>query len=116
MRVEVTKFDELSVKNLYEDFIELPGVAKFFPDKYPKGRVSDREYMFNVVNTLHEKVVKELLTHALEQRHMLNIDFQKQESVLITDHWKEALKSLPFKNTVSHYIIITICFYRKKDG
>ena len=55
--VEVTRYDELSVKNLYKKFMELDGVSDYFPDKYPKGRVCDREFMFNVVNTLHEEVV-----------------------------------------------------------
>ena len=59
--VEVTKFDELSVKNLYDEFMALEGVKHYFPDSYPKGRVCDREYMFNIVNTLHENVVSELL-------------------------------------------------------
>ena len=39
----------------------LDGVAKYFPDKYPKGRVCDREYMFNIVNTLHEDIVTEMI-------------------------------------------------------
>ena len=55
--VSVTKFDELSVKNLYDKFLTLEGVPNYFPNKYPKGRQCDREYMFNVVNTLHEKIV-----------------------------------------------------------
>ena len=60
-RIEVTRYDELSVKNLYTPFMGLDGVAKYFPDKYPKGRVCDREYMFNIVNTLHEDIVTEMI-------------------------------------------------------
>ena len=61
----VPKYDELSVKNLYNNFMKLEGVADYFPDKYPKGRVCDREYMFDVVNTLHPNTVKEILDYAL---------------------------------------------------
>ena len=86
--VVVIKYDELSVKNLYEKFMKLEGVAQYFPTTYPKGRVCDREYLFNIVNTLHEDVVTELLEYALEQRYKLNEDFQKKESVMISDHWK----------------------------
>ena len=70
LNIEVTKFDELSVKKLYENFMMLAGVTYYFPDTYPKGRVCDREYMFNVVNTLHEEVVTEVVQHALKQRHI----------------------------------------------
>ena len=114
--VEVTKFDELSVKNLYDEFMTLAGVKHYFPDTYPKGRVCDREYMFNIVNTLHENVVSEILKHALEQRHSLNVDFKEKESIMITDHWKNELKDLPMRNTVSESITNTIALFRKKDG
>ena len=113
--IEVTKFDELSVKNLYSHFMTLEGVSMFFPDKYPKGRVCDREYMFNVVNTLHEEVVKEIVDHALIQRHILNEDFATKETIMITDHWKRELETLPLRNTVSHSFTHTISLYRKKD-
>ena len=37
-QIEVKRFDELSVKNLYKDLLSLDGVADYFPDKYSKGR------------------------------------------------------------------------------
>ena len=64
--IQVTKYDELSVKNLYDKFLTLEGMAEYFPSKYPKGRICDREYMFNVANTLHQDVLKELIEHALK--------------------------------------------------
>ena len=36
--VHVPHYDELSVKNLYDDFMKLEGVKKYFPNSYPKGR------------------------------------------------------------------------------
>ena len=36
--VNVTKYEELSVKNLYDKFLTLEGMSSYFPDKYPKGR------------------------------------------------------------------------------
>ena len=116
IEVCVTRFDELSVKSLYDDFMKLEGVHYYFPDTYPKGRVCDREYMFNIVNTLHEDIVMEIIEHALKQRHMLNEDFETKESVLMTDEWKKELEKLPLKVSVSISITNTISFYRKKDG
>ena len=63
--VSVTRYDELSVKNLYDNFLELGGMIFYFPDKYPKGRQCDREYMFNVANTLYEDLTTGLIRHAL---------------------------------------------------
>ena len=36
--VNVVKYDELSVKWLYKDFMTLAMMQQYFPDEYPKGR------------------------------------------------------------------------------
>lgn len=36
--VEVPKYDELSVKNLYNKFMTLEHMEHYFPSTYPKGR------------------------------------------------------------------------------
>ena len=36
--INVTKYNELSVKSLYDNFMTLSGMKFYFPDKYPKGR------------------------------------------------------------------------------
>ena len=55
--IDVPKYDELSVKKLYDNLLSLDGMDKYFPDSYPKGRICDRDYMFNVANTLHHGIV-----------------------------------------------------------
>ena len=64
--IDVPKFVELSVKNLYTKLLALENMHKYFPSAYPKGRGYDRDYMFNVVNFLHPGVVDELVTYALK--------------------------------------------------
>lgn len=99
--ISVIKYDELSVKHLYDKFLGLDGVKDYFPSKYARGRQCDRDYMFNVANTLHNDVVKELVEHALKQRHAINIDRVTGESILMNDYWKDELKSLPVVSHVS---------------
>lgn len=36
--ISVIKYDELSVKALYDKFLSLEGMSKYFPSKYAKGR------------------------------------------------------------------------------
>ena len=62
--VQVTKYDEPSVKRLYDEFVSLAGMSTYFPSSYPKGRQCDRDYMFNVANTLHGDIVSEIIQHA----------------------------------------------------
>ena len=56
--ISVPKYDELSVKALYDKIIQLEGMAQFFPDSYPKGRQCDRDFFFNVLNTFHPEIMK----------------------------------------------------------
>ena len=39
----IPKYDELSITKLYDICIKLPGMSEHFPDKYPKGRLCNRE-------------------------------------------------------------------------
>ena len=55
--VNVPKFDELSVKNIFPLIRQDAEVMKYFPDDYPKGREPDRTYTFNVLNTLRNQYV-----------------------------------------------------------
>jgi len=63
--IHAPKYDEISVKSLYPKFIQLDGMNLYFPDKYAKGKQADREYMFNIANTLYPEQVEHLINHAL---------------------------------------------------
>ena len=55
--VNVPKFDELSVKNIFPLIRQDAEVMLYFPDSYPKGREPDRNFTFNVLNTLRKMYV-----------------------------------------------------------
>ena len=77
-QIDVKRFDELNVKGLYDDFMTLPGVKDYFPDSYPKGRVCDRKFFFDTVNSLHPETIKQLVEHAITQRYSVKEDTQQQ--------------------------------------
>ena len=57
-------YDELAVKKIWPDVQNDPEVMFFMPSKLPKGRVPDREYRFNVLNTLRESYVRSICEFA----------------------------------------------------
>ena len=59
--VNVPKFDELSVKNIFPLIRQDAEVMKYFPDNYPKGREPDRTYTIYVLNTLRNQYVQEII-------------------------------------------------------
>jgi hypothetical protein len=112
--ISVSKYDELSVKHLYEDLLALDGMRMYFPEKYPKGRQCDRSYLFNIANTLHPEVMKEVVQHAHQHRHSVEGEKQNQEAVLATDFWADQLRAMPFFSKVS-FIFITNFSQREKE-
>ena len=50
-RVNVPFYDELSVVNLWPMMQSDETFMRYFPSKMAKGRVPDREYFFNLLNT-----------------------------------------------------------------
>jgi hypothetical protein len=69
--VAVPKFDELSVKNVFTLIMKDREVMQYFPDSYPKGRVPDREYTFNVYHTIRPDFVRKLIVHAQTLRNAI---------------------------------------------
>ena len=55
--VNVPKYDELSVKNIYPHLKADVEIMIYFPDQLPEGRWPDRTYMFTILNTLRPEYV-----------------------------------------------------------
>ena len=57
-------YDELAVKKIWPDVQNDSEVMFYMPSKLPKGRVPDREYLFNVLNTVREGYVRSICEFA----------------------------------------------------
>ena len=57
-------YDEISVIRIYDKAIQLPDMIDYFPDSYSKGNQCNKEYFYNVFNTLYPEKVKNLIEHA----------------------------------------------------
>ena len=94
--INVPLFDELSVIKIWPMTKEDTQFMKYFPQKLPKGRVPDREYFFNILNTLYPLYVQEIIRHANDQRNSVANDAQARETIEVSDKWWEALNDVPF--------------------
>ena len=66
--VNVPYYDELSVKNLWPRVQFDAEFMKYMPDPTPDGRLPDRKFFWNVLNTVQPKYVKDVISYANEQR------------------------------------------------
>ena len=101
-------FDETSVKNIYNKVVKMEGMAVYFPDKFPKGRTCEKEYMYNVWNTMYPESVEMVIEHANKLRYSVEEDKEKSNAITITDEWQAEIDRLPFiskqKGKMSHLL------------
>ena len=101
-------YDEIGVKALYEKVLKQPGMARYFPDKLPKGKQMSKAYMYNVWRTLHPEEVKGVIEYANKVRYGITNEKIKGDSIIITEQWQQELASMPFdskqKGKMSHLL------------
>ena len=59
--VNVPKYDELSVKKFWPLMQDVTDFMKFMPDPLPDGRLPERAYFWNVLNTVNSDYVAQLI-------------------------------------------------------
>ena len=85
--INVPKYGELSIKNLFPHLQTDATFMMYLPDTYPKGHPPDREYFFNVLNTLDNDYVTKIIAHANKVRNIVTEESDKKESIEISDAW-----------------------------
>ena len=76
-----SKYDELSVKDLFPHMKNDPVFMEYFPDKFPKGHPPDREYFFNILHTLNPRYVKRIIAQANRNRNYVEEEEQQQNAI-----------------------------------
>ena len=86
-RICVPLYDELSVVKLWPMMRNDEKFMQFFPSKMPKGRIPDREYFFNILNTFQGEYLQQLITHSQNQRHKAQGEAKARETIEISEDW-----------------------------
>ena len=94
--VNMPMYDELAVKNMWPHCRDIPGIMRHFPDKLPKGRLPDREYFWNVMNTLNEEHVGNLIRHANGQRNTTTGFKHEEEQIAVSEKMIGLLNEQPY--------------------
>ena len=86
-KISVPKYRELSVNNLWPIIRNDFEVWIYFPNDLPAGREPDREYTFNVLNTIRPEFVSNMITHAMKQRNGTTEQSDHQHDIFVTSKW-----------------------------
>jgi hypothetical protein len=62
------RYDELSVRKFYPMLMMDETFARYLPDATPDNRLPDRNYFWNIANTVRNIYVQNVVKHAKELR------------------------------------------------
>ena len=112
-RVNMPSFDEISVKDLWPQMKDNLEFMAYFPSKFPKSRLPDKSYFFNIMNTVMEEYVQQMIAHANKIRATKAHNAEAVQTIDITDEWYEKLKAVPFVSC--KYLFELIVFQSAKE-
>jgi hypothetical protein len=95
-QINPPKYDEISVCNLYLRYCEDPKFMAYMPDHLPKGKLPDRRYFFNVLNTVYEAQTQRMIEHANKVRFESAATGIQEDAVAVSDDWWEKLNLMPY--------------------
>ncbi len=90
------KYDELSVKKFWPLTQGVVDFMKYMPDPQEDGRLPERAYFWNVLNTVNSDYVAQLISHASQQRMQANQKGEGADTIEISEEMWKKLNLLPF--------------------
>ena len=94
--VSVPRYNELAVGVLWPHLQKDKVFMQYFPDKMPAKHLPDREYFFNILNTVKPEYLQKDIAHSNAQRNHVESEKNLQDSVQISDEWWTQLNQIPF--------------------
>jgi hypothetical protein len=100
IRLDIPAYQELSVKNLYEDALKDPVLTKYLPTKEQlSNKLPEREFFFGVLCTLRKQYMKDIIQAASNKRFKVSDDDPKRQGIAITDGWFTELMKHPYHSS-----------------
>ena len=94
--IEVSKWEEISVKALWEELKNDELFNIYFQDSYPLDRFLARGYFFAILHKVYPEYLKWVLDHARNERYGSTGSRQELEVIEANDEWYKALQEMPF--------------------
>ena len=102
--IDVPKYPEISVKNIYQDAMADPELANYLPTMGQLSNKSpERDFFFGVLCTKREAYMRDIIKTAYEQRFKADEEEEKKDSILLSETWLEELKRHPYYSSKSLY-------------
>jgi len=99
-RMEVPCYQEISVKNLYEDAMKDELLVKYLPSKQQlSGRLPERDFFFGLLCTLRNQYMKDIIAEAQKARYTIGDGASKDKGIAISEAWMAELQKHPYHSS-----------------
>ena len=68
----------------------------YFNDVYPKDRLPNHDYFFNILNTIYPEYLKNIMQHAAKERFTAQGERMQTQKIVTTEEWFNELSKMPF--------------------
>jgi hypothetical protein len=114
IRLDIPAYEEISVKNLYEDAMKDQLLSKYLPTKEQvSNKLPEREFFFGVLCTLRRQYMTDIISEAQKKRFKVSDEDPKKQGILISDTWMEELMKHPYH---SSKVLFVTCIERAGTG
>jgi hypothetical protein len=105
IRLDIPGYQELSVKNLYEDAMKDLVLTKYLPTKEQlSNKLPEREFFFGILCTLRKQYMKDIIQAASSKRFKVGEDDPKKQGIAISDSWFQDLMKHPYHSSKQYVI------------
>ena len=105
--MKVPLYQEISVKNLYEDAMQDPVLKKYLPDPNQlSGKMPERDFFFGILCTLKNQYMKDVINDTKEKRFKADQGADKKEAIRLSDAWLDELMKNPYHSRKTSSLIV----------
>ena len=95
--IVVPHYEELSVKNLYNDAMKDELVKDYLPElEQNSNRIPERDFFFGILNSLRPEYLKKIIEDANKVRYQADPNAPQKDFILIDDDWYKELIKFPY--------------------
>ena len=109
IRVVVPHYEELSVKNLYDDAMNDLLIKDYLPDlNQNSNRIPERDFFFGILGTLRPIYLNKIIEDANKVRYEADVNDPEKDFIMLDDDWYKELMKYPYfySNKDFEYILM----------
>ena len=92
----VRHYEELSVKNLYDDAMKDELIKDYLPDlEQNSNRIPERDFFFGILGSLRPEYLKKIIDDANKVRYEANVNDPEKDLIMLDVDWYQELMKYP---------------------